>query len=172
MVMRFSLLIALTVFLADQVSKISLLELVFRPEGVIGAPFPSQRIVEILPFFQLRLAWNPGISFSLFNSGEDVTVVLLIVAQLAIVSWLVWWIRSAETRLMQAALGCIVGGALGNILDRFLYGAVVDFLDFHAAGYHFPTFNLADSAISIGVALWLLDAYLQRPHHGAKPDST
>ena len=68
--------------------------------------------------------------------------------------------RKAETRLLAATIGLVIGGALGNVVDRFRFGAVADFLDFHWAGYHWPAFNLADAAISVGVVILLLDALL------------
>ena len=160
--MRLGLIIAALVFAADQVSKFIIVEWVFRPEGVTETPFYTARLIEILPFFQLRMAWNPGISFSLFNSGAPMTIAVLVVLQLGIVTILLWWLHQAATLWMKLAIGFIVGGALGNIVDRLNYGVVVDFLDFFAAGYHFPTFNLADSAITVGVGFWLLDAFLTR----------
>ena len=163
--MRLGLLIAGIVFAADQVTKYIMVEQVFRPDGVTQTPYFTRQLIEILPFFQFRMTWNPGISFSLFNSGETVTIAALVVFQLAVVGVLLWWLRQAETRMIALGIGFIVGGALGNIADRIHYGAVVDFLDFHTAGYHFPTFNLADSCITIGVVFWLLDAFLTRHHH-------
>ena len=169
--MRLGLLIAAVIFVFDQISKFMVVEWVFRPDGVTQTPFFTPRLIELLPFFQLRLAWNTGISFSLFNSGETTTIAILIIIQLSIVAFLLWTMRESETRLMAVGIGLIVGGAFGNIADRLHYGAVVDFLDFHAAGYHFPTFNLADTCITIGVGLWLLDAFLTRHHHGAGSDT-
>ena len=169
--MRLGLLIAGVVVLFDQVTKFVIVEWVFRPEGVAQTPFFTRQLIEVLPFFQLRLAWNTGISFSLFNSGEATTIAILIIVQLTIVAFLLWTLRDAKTRLMMVGIGLIVGGAIGNIADRLHYGAVVDFLDFHAAGYHFPTFNVADSCITIGVGLWLLDAFLTRDHHRPEPET-
>ena len=160
--MRLGLIIAAVIAVADQASKIAMVEWIFRPEGVTESPFYSACIIEILPFFQLRLAWNPGISFSMFSSGDPATIATLIALQLGIVALMLWWLRQAETLWMKVGIGFIVGGALGNIIDRLHYGMVVDFLDFFAAGYHFPTFNLADSAITVGVGFWLLDAFVSR----------
>ena len=169
--MRLGLLIVGVVFLFDQVSKLAIVEWVFRPEGVTHTPFFTRHLIEVLPFFQLRLAWNMGISFSLFNSGETTTIAILITVQLCIVAFLLWTLRQSETRMMAIGIGLIVGGAFGNIADRLHYGAVVDFLDFHAAGYHFPTFNLADTCITVGVGFWLLDAFLTRHHHTPTADT-
>jgi signal peptidase II len=77
--------------------------------------------------------------------------------------WLLVWLWRAQGRLIGAALGLIVGGAIGNIIDRYRFGAVFDFLDFHAFGWHWPAFNVADSAIVIGVGLLLLDGFRTRP---------
>ena len=168
--MRLGLLIAGLIFVADQVSKYIMVELVFRPEGVTETPFYTSKLIEVLPFFQLRMAWNFGISFSLFNSGTATTIAILITLQLGIVGVLLWWLRQATTLWMKLGIGFIVGGALGNIVDRLNYGAVADFLDVFAAGYHFPTFNLADSAITVGVGFWLLDAFVERKHAAATID--
>lgn len=162
---RFGLIVAVIAFVIDQVTKHYIVDHLFRPEGVTQTPYFTRELIEILPFFQLRLIWNAGISFSLFNSGEATTIAILVVFQLAIVGVLLWWLRQAETRMIGIGIGFIVGGALGNIVDRINYGAVVDFLDFHLVGYHFPTFNVADSCITVGVAFWLLDAFLTRHHH-------
>ena len=169
--MRLGLLIASIVLVADQLTKYIMVEMVFRPDGVVQTPFFTRQLIEILPFFQFRLIWNSGISFSLFNSGEATTIATLVGFQLVIVGVLLWWLRQAETRMIGIGIGFIVGGALGNIIDRIHYGAVVDFLDFHAAGYHFPTFNVADTCITIGVAFWLLDAFLTRHHHSPTQNS-
>ncbi len=168
--MRQGLTIAALICIADQASKIWMVERVFRPDGVTETPFFTPRLIEVLPFFNLRLAWNPGISFSMFSSGEPLTVALLVTMQLCIVGLMLWWLRQADTRWMKVGIGFIVGGALGNIIDRLHYGMVVDFLDFFAAGYHFPTFNVADSAITIGVGFWLLDAYVTRNQDEATTD--
>ncbi|MDG2244586.1 MAG: signal peptidase II [Rhodospirillaceae bacterium] len=168
--MRLGLVIAALIALADQVSKIWMVERVFRPDGVTDTPFFTWQLIEVLPFFNLRLAWNPGISFSMFSSGEPLTFALLVTMQLCIVGLMLWWLRQATSLWMKIGIGCIVGGGFGNIIDRLHYGMVVDFLDFHAAGYHFPTFNLADSAITIGAGFWLLDAFVTRNQDEATPD--
>ena len=97
-------------------------------------------------------------------------LVLLIVMQSAITIALVWYMWRLNGRWMQIAAGLIVGGALGNIFDRLIYGGpVADFFDFHLGEWHFATFNVADSFISVGVALWLLDAVLTASHHAPAP---
>ncbi|MBL8644772.1 MAG: signal peptidase II [Rhodospirillaceae bacterium] len=159
--MRLGLSIAGAALVIDQISKAVLLN-VLRPEGVTATPFSTDKIIEVLPFFNFRMAWNTGISFSMFDGGGATTYILLAV-QVAITLALLYWLRSLSGRLMIVATGLIIGGAVGNIIDRARWGAVADFFDFHVAGWHFATFNVADSCISIGVALWLLDAILNRP---------
>ncbi|TAL00549.1 MAG: signal peptidase II [Rhodospirillaceae bacterium] len=155
---------AAVAFGLDRLSKYIVVERVMRPAGVTETPFFTPKVIELLPIFDLRMAWNPGISFSLFNSGAALTVNLLLTIQVAITLGLTWYMTRLSGRWMQFAAGLIVGGAAGNILDRVTVGAVADFLDFHAGEWHFPTFNLADSCISIGVFLWLLDAMGLPPH--------
>ena len=159
------LVIAAIVLLADQVSKYVMVDLVMRPEGITGTPYFTAKAIDILPAFQLRMAWNTGISFSLFDSGTTVTIVALLIVQTAIMVTVVWYMWQMERRWMQAACGFIIGGGLGNIIDRATMGAVADFLHFYWGDWHFPTFNLADMCITIGVAMWLLDAFVVRPHH-------
>lgn len=152
----------------DQVSKYVIVEHVMRPEGVVGTPYMTSKLIPLIPFFQLRLSWNPGISFSMFNSGESTTTAILLVVQISISLMLIWWLRSLDSRWLQVGCGLVIGGALGNVIDRALFGAVADFLDFYVGEWHFPTFNVADSCISIGAAMWLLDAVLARPHDAPK----
>src|SRR6185369_9688901 len=117
---------------------------------VVGGP----RAIEVLPFFNLVTVWNYGISFGLFTSGSVVFVGLA----LAIVVALLVWLRSVTAPLIAVALGLVIGGAIGNVIDRLRFGAVFDFLDFHVAGWHWPAFNVADSAICVGVFLLCIDA--------------
>lgn len=168
--MRLGLTVALIVLILDQLSKYILLG-VFRPEGVSETPFFTDRIIELLPFFNFRMAWNTGISFSMFDGGGTTTYILLVM-QSAITIALIWWLRTFQGRLVQAATGLIIGGAVGNIIDRARWGAVADFFDFHVAGWHFATFNVADSCITIGAALWLLDLVLNRQQHEAETKGT
>jgi signal peptidase II len=154
----FGLITVAAAVLVDQLTKYIMVELVMRPAGVTETPFFSEKVIQLLPVFNFRMTWNFGISFSLFNSGEALTVKMLVALQLVITVALFWYMTRMDRRWMQLATGLIVGGAVGNIIDRILYGAVADFLDFHLGEWHFPTFNVADSCISIGVVLWLLDA--------------
>ena len=163
------LVTAAVMFVLDRLSKYIMVEVVMRPPGVTETPYFTDKLISVLPIFDLRMAWNYGISFSLFNSGSNGMVIVLLAVQLAITAGLCWYMWRLDSFWMQIAAGMIVGGALGNVLDRALYGAVADFLDFYWGDMHFPTFNIADSCISVGVALWLLDAARSASHDAPAP---
>ncbi|MCB4825415.1 signal peptidase II [Roseicella aerolata] len=120
---------------------------------VLTALMDPPRIIPVAPFFNLVLWHNRGVSFGLLSADHPATPWLLSTLALAIVAGLVIWMTRDRRPGMAAAVGLIAGGALGNVVDRLRHGAVTDFLDFHAAGYHWPAFNLADTAIFLGVAL-------------------
>lgn len=155
--LRLGLAVAAVVFVLDRASKAWLLD-VMRAHGPV---------VELTPFFNLVMVWNRGVSFGMFQSGESGRWLLSALA-LAIVVGLLLWLRKAEVWWLGAGLGAIVGGAVGNVVDRLWYdeGAVADFFDFHVAGWHWPAFNVADAAIVAGVGLILLDAVLARGKAG------
>ena len=142
------LTIAAVVLVADQIVKAWIL-------SWLG---PAPVAVALTPFVNLVSVWNYGISFGLFNTGSAAAAYLFVVLALAIASALVVWLKRTDRRLIAAALGLIIGGAIGNIVDRLRFGAVYDFLDFHVLGWHWPAFNVADTGVSIGVALLLIDA--------------
>jgi len=137
-----SLLLASDVFLLDQVSKWLLLRII---------PSPSSPPIELTSFFNLALVWNHGISFGMFAAHRHPFP--LIALSLVIVVILLKWLYKNSSRWIAVALGCIIGGAVGNVVDRLRFGAVVDFFDAHIGPYHWPAFNIADSAIFIGVVL-------------------
>ena len=123
--------------------------------------------VKVTPFFDLVLAWNIGISFGwLQNDGHAAQLALMAVKVVAVIALAIWMARS-QTRLATAALGLIIGGAVGNGIDRLAYGAVVDFALFHLQigeiTYNWYVFNLADVAIVAGVAALLYDSFLGVP---------
>ena len=120
------------------------------------------RDIEVTGFFNIVEVWNRGVSFGLFASDSPWTPYLLSALAIAISIVLIVWLRKAETTFLALALGFVIGGAIGNVFDRFIWGRVYDFLDFHAAGYHWPAFNVADAAISVGVALVLLDGFIAK----------
>ena len=123
---------------------------------------PPQRI-PVTGILDLVLVYNRGVSFGLLGGAPSWATAALIVFALLLSMALCIWMWRAESLLLGTALGFVVGGALGNVIDRFLHGAVVDFLDFHAAGYHWPAFNVADSAITIGVVILIIDSLKSKP---------
>jgi signal peptidase II len=155
---RSGLIAAVVTLLLDQASKLWLL--VVFDIGHRGA-------VKVAPFFDLVLAWNPGISFGwLQNDSPFAQIALLIVKAVAVVVLAIWMARS-RTVLATVALGLIIGGAIGNAIDRLAYGAVVDFALFHVRiggnTFNWYVFNLADVAIVAGVAGLLYDSLLGVP---------
>ncbi len=118
--------------------------------------------VAVTSFFNLVLVLNPGASFSFLADAGGWQKWFFIVLALAVSVWLLTMLRQhAGERLLPLALSLILGGALGNVIDRLRFDAVVDFLDFHLAGYHWPAFNVADSAITVGVVLMLVQQWRQ-----------
>jgi signal peptidase II len=114
---------------------------------------------EITPFLELRLVWNPGISYGLLPQ-DDTTGRWLLVAFTVIASTLVLhWLYQARSRLLAISLGLILGGALGNLVDRVGYGAVVDFVHFHHGDFSWYVFNVADAAIVLGVVGLVVDSF-------------
>ena len=132
----------------DQATKIAML-------GRLGDDSPP---TSLLPFLDLNLRLNRGVSFSFLAQQSKLGVDLLIAFTLAVTAALVVWLLRTRSRLAACGIGAIIGGAIGNVADRFAYGAVVDFLDLHAFGRHFFVFNIADAAINVGVALLLIEA--------------
>ena len=108
--------------------------------------------VAVLPFFFFFMVWNYGVSFGMFNKKTDGGPGLLILLSLAITLWFSRWLMQGASRVQSICLAMVIGGALGNVIDRLRFGAVVDFLDFHLFEYHWPAFNVADSCIVLGVA--------------------
>jgi signal peptidase II len=127
---------------------------------MMGLLLDPPRAVVVTGFFELVPVWNRGVSFGILSSHDGSTVWLLGGIAAVVAAGLVVWLARAERGLLAFGLGLVIGGALGNVIDRGRFGAVFDFLDFHAAGWHFPAFNLADSAITVGVGLLLLDGLL------------
>lgn len=123
---------------------------------MITAAFKLGESLRMTSFFDLVLVFNRGAAFSFLSDAGGWQRWFFIVLALVISTWIVFMLaRHAEERLLSAALALVLGGAVGNVIDRLWHGAVVDFLSFHLEGYYWPAFNLADSAISVGVALML-----------------
>ncbi len=134
---------------ADQASKWALLNLV----GLKDNPQP----IHLLPVFDLVLWWNNGTSFSLFRTGAAWGPYLFVLLALVIVGCLVLWLRWIVRPVLAAAIGAVIGGALGNVVDRLRFGAVADFFYAHIGDLGWPAFNVADSLIVVGVAVLVLD---------------
>jgi signal peptidase II len=147
--------VAAFIFIADQLTK-----------WVVSGPLRLQEVVQIhvLPIFNLTWTENRGISLGLLTAEGELGRWLLVAMTAAIAGGIAWWITHEHKRWDQLALGLVLGGALGNILDRVRLGYVVDFADLHFGDFRpFLVFNVADAAISIGVVILLLRAFLAKP---------
>ena len=143
------LVLAALVVLADQATKLLIL-----------ARFAHGESVPVTPFFNLILVYNKGAAFSFLAGAPGwQTPVLIAIAlgAVGIVSWMLW--RNSARLMLDIGLALILGGAIGNLIDRIAYGQVVDFLLFHAYGWSYPAFNVADSAITVGAALLIIDSF-------------
>ena len=152
--MKKGLLYALGVIIADQISKAAVLYY-FSNGG---------QNIRVTPFFNIVLAWNKGVSFSMFHSDHALAPWILTLVALLICGVVVHWMTMERDEKTRNCFGLILGGALGNVIDRVIHGAVVDFLDFHAGVHHWPAFNVADSAICIGAFFILFwNIFVLRP---------
>ncbi len=152
--------VSLVVILVDQATKY-----------LMAQSFAMNEAVELAPFFNLVLVYNPGAAFSLLShaSGWQRELFMAIAAVASV--WVVYLLRKhPEQTLFCFALSLILGGAIGNLIDRSLYGAVIDFLDFHLYGHHWPAFNVADSAITCGAALLVWDSIRPRKNAATASD--
>lgn len=137
-------LVSLIVFALDQLTKLAV---------VHGLDLIRVGTVEVLPpYLTFRMAWNQGMNFGLFAGDAAFTKWLLITVALVISGWVAWWMRKpGHSRLAQVSAGLLIGGALGNVIDRLVYGAVADFLNMSCCGFENPyAFNVADIAIFAG----------------------
>ena len=148
---NYGLALALVWFVVDQATKWWILEGVLSSHGAI----------HITPFFNLVLGWNRGISFGMLG-GHDLPPWILALFSGSIAAGLIIWLLRTRDRLVATGLALIVGGALGNALDRLRHGAVADFLDFHLADWHWPAFNMADVGVVCGAALLITDSFIRR----------
>jgi signal peptidase II len=123
--------------------------------------------VQLAPFLDLVMAWNPGISYSLLRADSDLGRYGLLALSLTVTAGLSIWLWRAPLKLTTVSLGLIIGGALGNAYDRFAYGAVADFFHFHVGSFSWYVFNLADVAIVAGVGLLLYESF----GWGQKPEA-
>jgi signal peptidase II len=146
---RFGLTLAAVILVLDQLTKAFVL---YGLELQLG----ERRIVT--PFLDLVLTYNRGISYGLFQQDGDLGRWFLTAVKLGAAVLFFFWLRRAENRLIAASLGLLIAGAIGNAIDRILYGAVIDFVSMHALGFYWYVFNLADIAIVAGVVGLLYDA--------------
>ncbi len=123
---------------------------------------PFQEFVEITPFFNLFLVYNKGVSFSFFASNTTYGPWLLSFMAIIICVGLIIWIMREKNQTIRLGLAFVLGGAIGNVIDRIRLGAVIDFLDFHYNVYHWPAFNVADMAICFGAFLIFLQLFTQK----------
>ncbi len=151
--------VSAAIVLADQITK-----------WLVLARFAPGERMELTGFFNLVLVFNKGAAFSFLADAPGwQTPVLVAFAAGAAIIVTVLLLRSPERRLFCTGLGLILGGAVGNVIDRLRFGHVVDFLDLHAAGWHWPAFNVADSAITVGAALLILDGFRHHERRAGAP---
>src|SRR5947209_8211427 len=146
----------------DQISKFLVL-------GYFGEPGCGAHRAVVTSFLDLVITCNRGVSFGMFNQSAEFSALVFSAAAAVIVALLVFWLTRVHSTFLSVAIGLIIGGAVGNVMDRLRLGGVVDFLYFHAGSWYWPAFNLADSAICVGVAAMLLDSLRgRRPARQAK----
>lgn len=158
--------IIIAVIFADLVSKGILLYLI---TGTVPVSGPAWSVVpvpylmaHVCDIFNIVFTWNPGASFSLFRAIGDSAPIVIIIATGFIIGFIGYYLFARSQNYERLPLALIMGGAIGNLIDRVRFGAVVDFLDFHIGGWHYPAFNFADICIVVGVGLYLLNWYLAR----------
>ncbi len=167
-----TLALAVFIIVADQLSKWAVMEHALRPLyplqpepiGLIDwLAHTPERLpylgFDVLPFFNLVVVWNQGVSFGMLRNSADYGPYLLIALSFAIVIGFGIWMFRTKNPVHHFGIALIIGGALGNVIDRFRFGAVFDFLDLHAFGFHWPAFNIADSAICVGVFILMIYAF-------------
>lgn len=154
------------IILIDQIAKCFLLFLITGSAFVYG---PAWTVVpvpylmrHVTNFFNIVFTWNPGTAFSMFRGLGDNMPIVMVAATGIIIAILLYYLLRRAKSYERTPLIFIVGGALGNLIDRIRFGAVIDFLDFHIGGAHWPAFNIADSFITIGVCLYILNWWLAR----------
>lgn len=151
---RFGLPLILGVVALDQATK-------YWIQGFFGAD-GAMRHVDVTGFFMLVLAWNRGVSFSFLNGQGPWMAWVLTALALAVSAVLIGWMPRARNRWVVLGMGLIAGGALGNAIDRIRFGAVTDFLYFHLGDWYFPAFNVADSAITVGAAVIMIESLVNQ----------
>ncbi|MBO4672169.1 MAG: signal peptidase II [Alphaproteobacteria bacterium] len=154
------------VVLLDQIAKSILLYLITggvpfygNAWSVVGFPYIMSHVTN---WFNIVFTWNPGASFSVFRSFGEAYPIIIILATGALIGFLFYYMFRRAGAYEKLPLAFIIGGALGNLIDRVRFGAVVDFLDFHVGGWHWPAFNVADIFIVIGVGLFIINSIFRK----------
>jgi signal peptidase II len=150
---RRGLVWAFVVLILDQITK----------QWIVMSVMNPPRMIEVAPFFNIVMVWTRGISFGLFNSGADWNSWVMPILALLITAGLLVLLWRTVSPLLAVALGLVIGGALGNVIDRLRFGAVADFLDFHWADWHWPAFNVADAAICLGALAFVAESLFAAP---------
>lgn len=154
--LRTGLVFAALLLLADQVTKYLILDVIDLPQR------RNIPLIELGPVgLDLTMVWNRGVTFGLFSGEGAWNHLILSALALVVAGFLLRWLARAETRMVTYALGAVIGGAIGNVIDRVRFGAVVDFVDVHAWGWHWYVFNIADAAIVCGVLALVADALIR-----------
>jgi signal peptidase II len=146
--MRLGLIVAVIIIVLDQLSKWWMADRVLA----------NGRSINVSSFLDLVVVWNRGVSFGLFSRDWEGAPWVLSAVAVAVVLLLTVWLARQHSALAAVGIGGIIGGAIANVIDRARFGAVFDFIDVHIAGWHWPAFNLADSAITVGVVVLLVDS--------------
>ena len=171
--MRKGLLVALAVVIADQVHKYVMIYVLGMAKlGADSWPVieSGSKTIAVTSFFNLVMVWNRGVSFGMFNHGAVTQYQPIILTMLAlfIVMLLLKWLKKAGNNFQVWGIGLVIGGALGNVIDRTIYGAVADFFDFRFGNYHWPAFNIADSCICVGVIILVFESFLKDQYKNNK----
>ena len=146
------LFLAASITAVDQLTKYLAFEALFVPNISL----------EVFSFLNLVPVWNKGVSFGVLSDHGELMPLIITAITLLITFCLLIWLIKAPKSITKFSLSFIIGGAVGNIIDRVNHGAVIDFLDFHAFGFHWPAFNIADSAITVGVCFFLYENFVLR----------
>ncbi|CAK7193385.1 Lipoprotein signal peptidase [Commensalibacter sp. Nvir] len=153
------LMISLIVLFLDQLSKYWIINIIQLPE---------KGTIAIMPTLNFTMVWNKAITFGLFSQLGNVAPILFTLLALCIVFFLFLWLVRTKKWWITLALGAIIGGAIGNVMDRIRLGAVIDFIHFHIGQWSWYVFNVADSAIVCGVAILLFDALFLKENKNAQ----
>lgn len=154
------------VIILDQVSKGTLIYLISGGVPLGGAFWDivpnAYLMAHVNNLFNIVFTWNPGASFSILRDVGEAAPILIAAGTGVIIGFIGYYLFTRAARYEWLPLSLILGGAIGNLIDRMRFGAVVDFLDFHVGGWHWPAFNIADICIVVGVGLYLLNWYMAR----------